>query len=155
MKTRKEEVAELVKRHKEHQETKAISKLFMSDYSDFDTTPKTKEFMSDYSDNETKNLYDLVSQYLKGYLGDILDSKGLNSDYAVAQMSGVYGKDILYDIDGFIAFALKHKDDISQEDIQITLAHDLGGALRFDELMLPRVSGFKKHSLLFEKSKKK
>ena len=30
MKTRKEEVAELVKRHKEHQETKAISKLFMS-----------------------------------------------------------------------------------------------------------------------------
>ena len=31
----------------------------------------------------------------------------------------------------------------------------LGGALRFDELMLPRVSGYKKHSLLFEKSKKK
>ena len=124
--------------------TKFISQHFMSDYSEFDTTP-----------NETKNLYDLVSQYLKGYLGGILDSKGLNSDYAVAQMSGVYGKDILYDIDGFIAFALKHKDDISQEDIQLTLAHDLGGALRFDELMLPRVSGYKKHSLLFEKSKKK
>ena len=135
--------------------TKIISKLFMSDYSEFDTTPETKKLMSDYSDNETKTLYDLVSQYLKGYLGGILDSKGLNSDYAVAQMSGVYGKDILYDIDGFIAFALKHKDDISQEDIQITLAHDLGGALRFDELMLPRVSGYKKHSLLFEKSKKK
>lgn len=135
--------------------TKFISQHFMSDYSEFDTTPETKKLMSDYSDNETKTLYDLVSQYLKGYLGGILDSKGLNSDYAVAQMSGVYGKDILYDIDGFIAFALKHKDDISQEDIQITLAHDLGGALRFDELMLPRVSGYKKHSLLFEKSKKK
>ena len=128
--------------------TKIISKLFMS-------TPDDYYGVLNLKDNETKNLYDLVNQYLKGYLGDILDSKGLKSDYAVAQMSGVYGKNILYDIDGFIAFALKHKDDISQEDIQITLAHDLGGALRFDELMLPRVSGYKKHSLLFEKSKKK
>ena len=64
-------------------------------------------------------------------------------------LAAVFGKYILYDIDGFVNFALENK--LSKEDIQITLAHDLGGALRFDDLMLPRVTGYKKESLLYQK----
>jgi len=66
------------------------------------------------------------------------------------QLQLVFGQEVLKDIDGFIEFSLRiigGERQVSDSDIQYTLAHDLGGALRYDELMMPRVSDYGQYSI--------
>lgn len=113
----------------------------------FIATPDVMENNEVLSD--TLKIFTKCKSILRGYLGGTLYKRELRPEYAVSMLAAVFGKYILYDIDGFVNYALENK--LSKEDIQITLAHDLGGALRFDDLMLPRVTGYKKESLLYQK----
>jgi hypothetical protein len=113
----------------------------------FIATPDVMENNEVLSD--TNKIFTKCKSLLQSYLGDTLYNRELRPEYAVSMLAAVFGKSILYDIDGFVNYALENK--LSKEDIQITLAHDLGGALRFDDLMLPRVTDYKKESLLYQK----
>ena len=57
-----------------------------------------------------------------------------------------FGEKIHKQIHGFINFAKNEK--IEQHDIRFTLVHDLRGALRKDNLMMPRVSDYADYSTL-------
>ena len=88
-----------------------------------------------------------TANILKQYLTDELKIWGVIPEYTSYLLEYVFGNEIHNQMDGFIQFA---KDDksIDEMDIKITLAHDVGGALRNDKLMLPRVSGYAKYSNL-------
>lgn len=92
----------------------------------------------------------LIAKYIRVYLKDQLEVRELNSDDCAYQLKLVFGEQIFKDIDGFIEFSLREiggERQVSDSDIQITLAHDLGGALRHDELMMPRVSDYGQYSI--------
>ena len=115
--------------------------------------PNNQEFgkeVASYLDGIFKNnLVMETAKTLKIYLGDILDEKDINPINASRHLESVFGKDIHYQINGLIQFANDKKyGGIDKNDIKITLAHDLGGALREDKLMLPRVTGYEKYSNL-------
>jgi len=88
-----------------------------------------------------------TANILKQYLADELKKWDVIPEYASYLLEFVFGSKIHEQMDGFIQFA---KDDktIDEMDIKITLAHDLGGALRNDKLMIPRVSGYAKYTNL-------
>tara|TARA_R110000744_G_scaffold2360_1_gene9628 strand:- start:107 stop:466 length:360 start_codon:yes stop_codon:yes gene_type:complete len=91
----------------------------------------------------------LIAKYLKVYMKDMLEVRELDSEECAYQLKLVFGKQVFKDIDGFIEFSLREiggERQVSDSDIQYTLAHDLGGALRYDSLMLPRVSDYGKYS---------
>lgn len=92
---------------------------------------------------------DIIAKYLRVYLKDQLEVRELDSRACAYQLQLVFGEKILKDIDGFIQFALREiggERQVGDSDIQITLAHDLGGALRNDTKMLPRVSDYGQYS---------
>jgi len=93
---------------------------------------------------ENPTLYGIVKTHLEEYLGDILKEKNLDPIKCVSILSVVFGKKVLRDIDGFIVFAKNH--NLDRTDIRSCLAHDLGGAMRMDKLMLPKVSDYGQYS---------
>ncbi len=81
--------------------------------------------------NKTK---DIINKYLPEF--NLVDK-------AASKLSETFGESIHDDIAGFIAYA--ESRNIKESDIQLTLAHDIGGALRDDTMMLPRVDGYAKY----------
>ena len=88
----------------------------------------------------------IIAKYLRVYMKDMLEVRELDPHACAYQLQLVFGEKILRDIDGFIEYGTRIYGDgermFSDSDIQITLAHDLGGALRHDTKMLPRVYGY-------------
>ena len=97
---------------------------------------------------ENPTLYGVVKTHLEEYIGDILKEKNLDTIKCISMLSVVFGKKVLRDIDGFVVFA--KENNLSAHDIRCGLVHDLGGAMRMDKLMLPRVSEYGKYSNLKE-----
>ena len=81
-----------------------------------------------------------TTEILKKYIGDMLEKYEINIAHAVFSLEYTFGAKIHSNIQNFIEFA--KENNINDDDIAITLAHDVGGALRNDTLMLPRVSGY-------------
>jgi hypothetical protein len=87
-----------------------------------------------------------TANHLTNYIGDILKSNELDAKFCAYMLEFIFGEKIHKQIDGFINFA--KDENIEQHEIQFALAHDLGGALRSDKLMLPRVSEYADYSTL-------
>jgi hypothetical protein len=79
-------------------------------------------------------------QIIEKHIGDMLTANDINIAHAAMCLEFTFGKEIHTHIENFIAFA--EKNGIDEGEIAMTLAHDVGGALRNDKLMLPRVSSF-------------
>lgn len=79
-------------------------------------------------------------QIIEKYIGDVLTANDINIGRAAICLELTFGKKIHTHIENFIAFA--NQNEIDEGEIAITLAHDVGGALRNDKWMLPRVSSF-------------
>lgn len=88
-----------------------------------------------------------TANILKQYLADELKKWDAIPEFASYLLEYVFGSKIHEQMDGFIQFAKEDKS-IDEMDIKITLAHDVGGALRGDKLMIPRVSGYAEYSNL-------
>jgi hypothetical protein len=89
---------------------------------------------------------EITANHLTNFIGDTLKSNELDANYCAYSLEFVFGEKIHKQIDGFINFA--KNENIEQQEIQFTLIHDLGGALRKDKLMLPRVSEYADYSTL-------
>jgi hypothetical protein len=87
-----------------------------------------------------------TANHLTNYIGDILTSNELDAKFCAYMLEFTFGEKIHKQIDGFINFAKDEK--IEQHEIRFALAHDLGGALRKDSLMMPRVSDYADYSTL-------
>jgi len=97
-----------------------------------------------------KERQSLIAKYIRVYLKDQLEVRELDAYDCAYQLQLVFGQEVLKDIDGFVEFSLRiigGERQVSDSDIQYTLAHDLGGALRYDELMMPRVSDYGQYSI--------
>ena len=95
-------------------------------------------------------MQNIIAKYLRVYMKDMLEVRELDPHACAYQLQLVFGEKILRDIDGFIEFSLREiggERQVSDSDIQVTLAHDLGGALRYDTKMLPRVSDYGQYSI--------
>ena len=95
------------------------------------------------------NLYHSVNKHLNEHIGDELKRCNTSSNQCVIMLEYTFGREVFYQIDGFINFAKEH--NFSEFQLQSTLIHDIGGALNKDTLMLPRVSDYAQYSNL-EKS---
>ena len=87
-----------------------------------------------------------TAKHLSNYIGDILEQNELDAKFCAYMLEFVFGEKIHKNIDGFINFA--KDENIEQHQIKVALAHDLGGALNRDKLMLPRVSEYGTYSNL-------
>jgi len=86
-----------------------------------------------------------TEEHINTYLQMELMTHGLLSKYVSYMLEFNFGEDIHKQIDGFIHFA-KSDSNIDEMAIKNTLMHDIGGAMRNDKLMLPRVSAYGKFS---------
>ena len=90
-----------------------------------------------------------TAKWLENYIGDIMKERGLVPKFASYCMENQFGEKIHAQVDGFCKYAQglnEYDDTIEDMDIQVTLCHDLGGALNQDKMMLPRVSEYGKYS---------
>ena len=81
-----------------------------------------------------------TTSILEKYIGELLTTNNINIDHAALSLEITFGPSIHTHIKNFIAFA--EREGLEESDIVMTLAHDVGGGLRNDTLMLPRVSSF-------------
>jgi len=88
-----------------------------------------------------QNTKDIINKYLPEDTRTVFLS---SVDKAVSKLTETFGEGIHDDIAGFIAYA--ESRNIKEGDIMVTLAHDIGGALRNDTMMLPRVDGYAKYA---------
>ena len=87
---------------------------------------------------------------LDKYMGRVLKDRKLCAGECAYLMEETFGEEIHDMIAGFIKFANCLTTDLEPNDIRICLAHDLGGALNRDTMMLPRCSQYAKYTMLEE-----
>ena len=85
-----------------------------------------------------------TSVHLSNYIGEVLKTNQLDAKFCAYCLEANFGNEIHKMINGFINFS--KENNISNDDIMVTLCHDLGGALRQDQMMMPRVSEYSRHS---------
>lgn len=83
---------------------------------------------------------DKVQGIIKNYLGETYRDMGCPHVDSECEYNAFVLREHLDDVLGFIEFA--KKNDIDDVDIRITLAHDIGGLKREEDMFLPRVSGY-------------
>ena len=101
----------------------------------------------EYLNKTTMTNAENTAKILEKYLGEELKSVPVLPSFASYLMEYVFGENIHLQVDGFVNFCEKD-DTITFDEIKVELSHDVGGALKQDKLMLPRVSHYEKYTNL-------
>lgn len=91
---------------------------------------------------------DYTREHLEQWIGEEIKANDIKMEDILFALFATFGEEIHEQIDGFIQYAESYPDIISEEQIKHTLLHDVGGALRNDKLMLPRVSDYGEYSII-------
>ena len=85
-----------------------------------------------------------TAEHLNNHIKDVLDDYNLDAKFCAYSLEFTFGKEIHRQIDGFIRFA--EIEGFDKFQIASALCHDLGGGIRNDRMMLPRVSDYGQYS---------
>ena len=105
----------------------------------------------EHCESETESLPETstyIREHLEQWISEELKENEISMDDALRALHRTFGEDIYYQIDGFIQFIETNPDMVSDEEIKVTLLHDITGAMREDKLMLPRVSDYGEYSII-------